>query len=318
MIPLSRRGWSRTALLAGTLTGTLAAAQTAPCSGKLVTHALGQTCVKGVPKRVVTLEWTYTENVLALGVQPVGAADLAGYREWVRIPVPLAPGLQDVGTRQQPSLERIRALKPDLIITAKLRSAQNYAQLSAIAPTLVFDAYAGGSQYGEMRSTFSTIAGVLGRPGTGRQVLSNLDARLSRVAGELRARGRRGESFVLAQAFTARGGTPTMRLFTKNSLASEVLEKVGLVNAWTAPSQPYGFSELGLEGLASLKARNFLYITQGEDNVFAAPTVAPLWRGLPFVREGRAYALDERTWTFGGPLSALVLAGEISQRMLGP
>jgi len=311
----------RAALILAGLLGLVSAAQAQgapPCSGKLVPHALGQTCVPGIPKRVVTLEWTYTENLLALGVQPVGAADLKGYREWVRIPVPLAGNVQDVGTRQQPSLERIRALRPDLILTTRLRSAQSYAQLSAIAPTLVFDPYAGGSQYGEMRSTFTTIAGVLGRPGTGRQLLSNLDARLSRVAGELKARGRWGESFVLAQAFTARGGTPTMRLFTRNSLASEVLEKVGLVNAWSAPSQPYGFSELGLEGLASLKTRNFLYIAQREDNVFSAPTVAALWKGLPFVQEGRAYALDERTWTFGGPFSALVLAGEFSQRMLGP
>jgi ABC-type Fe3+-hydroxamate transport system substrate-binding protein len=307
-------------LLAGLLGLTSAAqAQTAQaCSGKLLTHALGQTCVKGVPGRVVTLEWTYTEDVLALGVQPVGAADIAGYREWVRVPAALSASVQDVGTRQQPSLERIRALKPDLIITTKLRSTQNYAQLAAIAPTLVFDPYAGESQYAEMRQTVTTLAGVLNRAGTARQVLSNLDARLSRVAGELKARGRRGESFVLAQAFTARGGTPTMRLFTRNSLASEVLEKVGLQNAWNAPSQPYGFSELGLEGLAALKTQNFLYIAQKEDNVFAAPTVAAVWKSLPFVQGKRAYALDERTWTFGGPLSALVLAGEISTRMIRP
>nr|WP_216322433.1 iron-siderophore ABC transporter substrate-binding protein [Deinococcus aestuarii] len=294
-----------------------ALAQTPSCAGKLVSHALGQTCVRGVPRRVVTLEWTYTENVLALGVQPVGAADTGGYREWVRIPAPLSAGVPDVGTRQQPSLERIRALRPDLILTSKLRATQNYAQLAAIAPTLAFDTYAPGSPYGEMRATFTIIGDVLGRPNTARQVLGNLDARLARVRGDLRAAGRAGETFVFAQAFTARGGTPTMRLFTNNSLVSEVLEKVGLVNAWNAPAQGYGFSELGLEGLAALRPRNFLYVIQQEDNVFAAPATAPLWQGLPFVREGRAYALDERTWTFGGPLSALELASGVRQRMLG-
>lgn len=307
----------RAALLLLLGLGGSALAQSAPCPGKLVAHALGQTCVKGIPKRVVALEWTYAENLLALGVQPVGLADIAGYKEWVRIPVPLAASVQDVGTRQQPSLEKIRALKPDLILTAKLRAGQNYAQLAAIAPTVVFDAYAGGSQYAEMRSTFTTIAGVLGRPGTARQVLTNLDARLARVRNDLKAAGRGGETFVFAQAFTARGGAPTMRLFTKNSLVSELLERVGLVNAWNAPSGAYGFSELGLEGLAALKTRNFLYVAQKEDDVFAAPSTAPLWRGLPFVQGGRAYALDERTWTFGGPLSALELASGLSQRMLG-
>lgn len=303
-------------LLAGL--GLSASAQTAQtCKGQTITHSLGQTCVVGVPKRVVVLEWAYAEDVLALGVQPVGMADIKGYGEWVRIPVSLSASVQDVGTRQQPSLEKIRALKPDLIITAKLRAAQNYAQLSATAPTLVFDSYGGESQYGEMRATFSRIGAVLGRSGTARQVLSNLDARLDRVNRDLKAAGRGGEGVVFAQAYTGGGGTPTMRLFTRNSMVSQVLERLGLVNAWTAPAQPYGFSEVSLEALAGLNTRNFLYVTQREDAVFAAPSIRPLWQGLPFVKANRAYALDERTWTFGGPLSTLTLANGISAKLLG-
>ncbi|PTA67276.1 ABC transporter substrate-binding protein [Deinococcus arcticus] len=289
----------------------------AACAGREVTHALGTACVPKAPKRVVVLEWAYAENVLALGGQPVGMADMAGYREWVNIPVPLGAGVQDVGTRQQPSLEKIRALKPDLILTARLRSVQNYAALSAIAPTVAFDAYAGPSQYGEMRSTFSTTGTLLGRQNTARQVLSNLDARLARVGQDLKKAGRAGESFVFAQAFTARGGAPTTRLLTSNSMVSEVMAKVGLVNAWAAPAQPYGFSEVSLEALATLNTTNFLYVAQKEDNVFAAPSVRPLWQGLPFVKSGRAYPLNEKTWIFGGPLSALTLANEISRQLLG-
>ncbi|QLG12927.1 iron-siderophore ABC transporter substrate-binding protein (plasmid) [Deinococcus sp. D7000] len=278
---------------------------------------MGQTCVPGVPKRVVALEWAYAEDVLALGVQPVGVADIKGYNEYVRIPVMLAAGVQDVGTRQQPSLEKLRALKPDLILTTRLRAAQNYPQLAVIAPTLVFDTYGGKSQYGEMRSTFSVIAGALGRSGTARQVLSNLDARLDRVRGDLKAAGRGGEGFVFAQAYTGGGGTPTMRLFTKNSMVSQILERLGLVNAWKAQPQPYGFTEVSLEALAGLNTKNFLYVTQKEDAMFAAPSIKPLWQGLPFVKAGRAYGLDERTWTFGGPLSALTLANGIRDRLLG-
>lgn len=289
----------------------------APCSGKLITHALGQTCVKGTPRRVVTLEWTYTENLLALGVPPVGAADLAGYREWVKKPA-VPSSVQDVGTRQQPNLELVRALKPDLIVTAKLRATQNYAQLAAIAPTVVFDPFAAASPFAEMRQTMTTLGELLGRRTKAQQVLSDLDARLARLARDVARAGHRGETFVLAQAFTARGGTPTMRLFTKNSLASEVIERLGLVNTWNAPSQPYGYSELGLEGLASLNTQRLFFIVQKEDNVFAAPSVAPLWKGLPFVRSGRTHALDERTWTFGGPLSAQVLAEAVAAPLTRP
>ena len=298
--------------------GLSASAQTAsPCKGQTVTHALGQTCVPGIPKRVVALEWAYAEDVLALGVQPVGVADIRGYNEYVKVPVLLSASVQDVGTRQQPSLEKLRALQPDLIITSRLRAAQNHAQLSAIAPTLVFDAYSGESQYGEMRTTFSQIGKVLGRSGTARQVLSNLDARLDRVRTNLKTAGRGGESVVFAQAYTGGGGTPTMRLFTDNSLVGQVLERLGLVNAWKAQPQPYGFSEVSLEALAGLNTKNFLYVTQREDAVFAAPSIKPLWQGLSFVKANRTHALDERTWTFGGPLSALTLANGIRNRLLG-
>ena len=45
---------------------------------RTIKHALGETKITGVPKRIVALEWLYAEDVLALGVQPVGIADMKG------------------------------------------------------------------------------------------------------------------------------------------------------------------------------------------------------------------------------------------------
>jgi len=36
---------------------------------------------QAAPKRVVTLEYDSLENLLSLGIKPVGAADLRGYRQ---------------------------------------------------------------------------------------------------------------------------------------------------------------------------------------------------------------------------------------------
>ncbi len=38
----------------------------------------GEQTIEGTPKRVVVLEWVYAEDLLALGVQPVGMADIEG------------------------------------------------------------------------------------------------------------------------------------------------------------------------------------------------------------------------------------------------
>ncbi|WP_185845451.1 hypothetical protein [Kibdelosporangium aridum] len=50
---------------------------------------------------MVVLEWAYTEELVALGVTPVGNADNEGYKTWVTAPgSALLNGVADVGQRQ--------------------------------------------------------------------------------------------------------------------------------------------------------------------------------------------------------------------------
>src|SRR5690606_28871868 len=72
---------------------------------RIITQAVGDTEIEGVPQRIVALEWTYAEDLLALGIQPAGVADVAGYETWVNVEPALADSVVDVGTRQEPSLE---------------------------------------------------------------------------------------------------------------------------------------------------------------------------------------------------------------------
>jgi ABC-type Fe3+-citrate transport system substrate-binding protein len=125
-----------------------------------IVDAMGTSCVSENSQRVIALEWTYVEDLLALGVQPVGVADIEGYGNWVNVPIALDESVADVGTRQEPNLERIAELAPDLIITASFRAANNYDELTAIAPIIAFDPYPvdGSSHFDEMLLIFRTIA----------------------------------------------------------------------------------------------------------------------------------------------------------------
>ena len=87
-----------------------------------IKHAEGETKLDKPAKKVVVLEWVYSEDLLALGVQPVGMADIKNYNKWVNTKTKPSKDVVDVGTRQQPNLEEISRLKPDLIITASFRS----------------------------------------------------------------------------------------------------------------------------------------------------------------------------------------------------
>lgn len=281
-----------------------------------IEHALGVACVAETVERVVALEWTYVEDLLALGIQPVGVADIDGYNVWVDIPVELAEEVSDVGTRQEPNLELIAALEPDLILTASFRAANNYDELNTIAPTIAFNPYpdpaTNASQYDEMLTTFMTIADVLGLEENAEQVLDELENSFAQAQMALTAAGRADETFILSQGWVANDAA-TFRLFTDNAMAVQILEQIGLENAWEDAPQLYGFTEISFEGFAGIEDTNFFYVAQGDANDAFADS--PLWNGLPFVQSGRSYWLGGDVWLFGGPLSAQLLVRTILDTM---
>lgn len=279
---------------------------------RAIKHALGETPITGTPKRIVVLEWTYGEDLLALGVQPVGFADIKGYKQWVNVPVQLDADVTDVGTRQEPNLDTIASLKPDLIIGVKFRVEKTYEQLSKIAPTLVFDPYPAddqGDQYEEMEATFKTIADVVGKSAEADGVLADLHQSFDAAKTKLEAAGVTKTPFVLAMAFSNQNAVQ-FRLSTDNSLAVKILQQIGLTNAYKPKAfEVYGFSTTDVEALPQVQDANFIHIIQETDNVIDNQLKDnAVWKNLTFVKENRLYALGGDTWPYGGPLSAKLMA----------
>src|SRR5438552_8050734 len=75
---------------------------------RTVTHRWGQTTIRGTPSRVVALDFSFIDQLVALGVPPVA---LGGIGE-VRIPEYLSDEVKAftyVGERKDPDLEIIRS-----------------------------------------------------------------------------------------------------------------------------------------------------------------------------------------------------------------
>ncbi|CAM4277344.1 ABC transporter substrate-binding protein [Paenibacillus tarimensis] len=287
-----------------------------PNNGPITINTVkGEVTLDKPAERIVSLEWTYTEDLLAVGVQPVGHADIEGYKNWYSIPQELSAEVTDVGTRQEPNLELITSLSPDLIIVPDYRSAANYDQLAAIAPTIVFGPYpaedAGYDQYEEMESTFREIAKAVGKEAEAEQVLANMQEAFAAAADKIKAAGKEGHKVVLTQAWST-NNVPEFRLFTDNSLAAQILEKIGLENAWESDKfEVYGFSTNSVEALSKIEDASLLHMVQDEDNIFENQLKDnAVWNAYPFVKEGRVYALGGDTWPFGGPLAAEVFAAK--------
>lgn len=284
-----------------------------------VQDAFGTKTIQGTPARVVVLEWEYTEDVLALGVQPVGAADITNYKKWVNITPQLADSVTDVGTRQEPNLEVIQSLKPDLIITSKMRSENIKDQLEAIAPTLIYNAYpeeGQGSQYDAMENTFKSIALALNKVEEGNKVLEQVQNSYTEAAQKLQASGKENAPVALVLGYSA-DNVPHFRLYKNNAMATEILAKIGLKNAYTDEKfELYGFTETTLESLVGVQDANLLYIVQDSDNIIENQLKDnAVWNGLNFVKENRIYPLGGDLWTYGGPLSAQILAEKVVSQL---
>ncbi|WP_163536509.1 iron-siderophore ABC transporter substrate-binding protein [Gracilibacillus sp. YIM 98692] len=285
-----------------------------------VSDVYGEQTFDEVPEKIVVLEWVYAENLLALGVQPVGMADIEGYHSWVNIEPELDESVEDVGTRQEPSLEAIHALDPDLIITAQSRHEDILDSLKDIAPTLVYNAYpeeGEGTQYEEMVSTFNEMAKLVQKQDEAEQVLSDIEETYETAKTEIEEAGIENKLFALSQAYSS-DNSPVIRLFKDNAMATEIMTKMGLENAYESEGfQLYGFDQTNVEALQTAQEAHFFYIVQEDDNIFTEQLAGnPAWEELEFVKEDRTYQLPGDTWTFGGPLSAEVFANQIKEALV--
>ncbi|MEL7352852.1 MAG: iron-siderophore ABC transporter substrate-binding protein [Cyanobacteria bacterium P01_A01_bin.116] len=113
-----------------------------------IVHDTGETEVCGQIQKVVTVGPNLLELLLALDVQPVGHAEyfpmVASTFEQPEQQIPylgkrLTGKPKNVGTAHEPSIEAIAALQPDLILADSFKNEDDYALLSQIAPTLLFN-----------------------------------------------------------------------------------------------------------------------------------------------------------------------------------
>ena len=97
----------------------------------------GTFTLEKTPQRIVVLELSFADALAAVDVSPIGIADDNDAKRILpEVRAHLKPW-QSVGTRAQPSLEAIAALKPDLIIADSSRHAGVYIALQQIAPVLL-------------------------------------------------------------------------------------------------------------------------------------------------------------------------------------
>ncbi|MET3819665.1 ABC-type Fe3+-hydroxamate transport system substrate-binding protein [Burkholderia sp. PvR073] len=272
------------------------------------------------PQRVVALDFMFAESVIALDLVPVGMADTAFYPGWLGYGSDRLAHVTDIGSRQEPGLEAIAAVKPDLIIGVGFRHAPIFAALDRIAPTILFQFSPNVSEDGVpvtqldwMREIFRTIGAVTGRDARAKAVDAQLDAGISRNAARLSAAGRSGERIALLQDL----GLPDRYwAYTGNSTSAGLARALGL-EPW--PRKPTREGTLYVTSADLLRQRDLavLFVTAtGMDVPLSSKLDSPVWRFVPALRDHRIALIERNIWGFGGPMSALKLADVMTDTML--
>lgn len=279
----------------------------------VIEHALGTSTFKEAPKRVVALEWNLVEELLALDVQPVGVADIEGFNKWVKISKSLDQNAVDVGTRQEPNLEEIAKLKPDVILS--LVNHENIkAELEKIAPTVFYNTTteeATKDLYLDTINSFERTAKLLNKEKEAETTIQQLEQKYSEAKKEIEQLNLPTKEFLFTQAYTM-NQAPIFRLFTKNSMVSHVLEQVGLENVIKDQTEAeWGFFEANVEGVSKYQNAIFLHVVQKDDPLFDNMKNNKAWNELSFVKNNQLYDIGGDTWTFGGVLSAETLVDNL-------
>ncbi|MDI9856054.1 siderophore ABC transporter substrate-binding protein [Comamonas sp. 17RB] len=124
-----------------------------------IRHQLGTTVIRRLPQRVAALEMNEVDFLDQLGVPVAGMVKdyvphfLARYKGDAKV--------QDLGAIVQPNLERVHALRPDLILMTSLQ-AGHYADLTEIAPALYYEVDFKNSEKGHLEVVRNHLL-ILGR-----------------------------------------------------------------------------------------------------------------------------------------------------------
>jgi iron complex transport system substrate-binding protein len=165
-------------------------------------------------------------------------------------------------------------------------------------------------QLDEMEQTFLKIAKVVNAKAKGEAVLQEMQAKFDAVAQQLQGKQLAQNPFILGQFVP---GAPQIRLFNDNAMAVQILQQLGLTNAWQGAVDPFGFNTVWIESLPPVENANFFYIAEEKNPYFQQLTQNPIWKNLEFVKESRFYSIGSDTWIFGGPLSAEVFVNKVVQ-----
>ncbi len=224
------------------------------------------------PQRIVTLLPSLTESVCALG----DCDRLVGIDRWSDYP-PRVATLPRLGGQDDAQVERILALKPDLVLASP--STRAVDRLRGLGLTVVA---LEARDLSETHRVLEAVAVALGRPGQGDALWAQADARITRAAARVPPawRGRRAYIEVGSEPYAAGEG----------SFVGQVAARLGLANVVPLALGPFPL----LNPEFVVRAQPDLLVSA--DTELSGMPGRPGWGALQALQHHAQCGFDHDTW----------------------
>lgn len=283
---------------------------------RVISAANGEIEVQGTPERIVVMEYELAENAYILGITPAGLTERDSVSRWVPLPEPFPETVADVGTRDEPDLEAIIALQPDLILAASPRQDEVLANLETIATTVQLQTYSPFFTPAEditpiqhFQQVLTQVAQATNREQEAEAAIAGFDALLAAGAEAVAATEYAGRPFV----YLTFGDFTTINLFNEHSRIAYTISQLGLANQGGENTETPGlhYETRAVEDLGTLPADTLVFVSISPEiaddaNAFLE---SDLIQGMPWI-DGLMNLGEPNVWTAG---SAITLSNLIER-----
>jgi len=227
--------------------------------------------------RVISLAPSITNTVYALGAQ----ADLAGITDYTAYPPQAAREKPSVGKVVNPSLERIIALHPDLVLALpEFNGAETIAGLQRLGiPVFLFST----GDIANIYRSVESVGRVMGREQAAAALIAQLRAREAKVRAQAEGKPKPAVVLVLAIDPLITAG--------KNAFISQMITAAGARSVTDDIKQDW--LQMNVEAILPRKPDYILLMKDGPVSLKDMQRSAG-WSSLEAVQKGRVIVLDDR------------------------
>ena len=252
------------------------------------TDDLGREVIVREPKRVAALIGSFTDIWLLSGGEVTAAAN----DSWESLQLPLGENVVNLGSIQEPDIEKLIASQPDLVL-ASVNTDADLEMEEILMQAGIPTAYFGVSNFDEYLHMLDICTQITGRRDlyeqNGLKVQEQIDKTRERIDGR--------EPKVL---FLRASSSSVKAKGSEGNVCGEMLSDLGCVNI--ADSNHGLLDDLSMEAIIA-EDPDFIFVTiQGNNQEAAMQNVEemllsnPAWSSLRAVKEGNYYLLDKRLY----------------------